>query len=317
MRYRIWLPVLLLAMGMACAKPEEKDTHDMSHPGVATDTPTTTYTLKVTFEGLVGYVETGSNVWALLPKADPAFQPPPFADTSNSNDYPRHYAVLMVPRKNVRDPKLPHDLYQIPIDGYDIELPVSAGTGPGLDSTQFHQTASDGVTDATVDELKAGMLDASPAQPNLLAARMKLPKTGFLAQVGGVYDFQISYPGQQGSGGFCNNPSVPNSNPIKKRVESVTWTSSSLSATVTLTLRPFSGAPTTLVLEPASGENTVEIKVVNQVARAFMDPNHSGGHWVAYRWFYNLSSSGTDCTKHYYPRGVFGGNRCPQKLYTE
>jgi hypothetical protein len=276
--------------------------------------------VKVTFEGLVGYVKTTSNVWALLPKADPACQPPPYADISDSNVYPRHYAVLKVPRKNVQNPTLPNDLYQIPLDGYDLVLEgVTAGTGSVLDATNFHQLLSDGVRDATVDKLKAGMLSVPPAEPNLLAARMILPSTGFVAQVG-TRRFQISDPKLPPMSTTCDNTTPnpnPNPNPLATRVESVTWTSSSLSTPVTLTLRPFNGTESSLVLVPALGEREFEIKIVNQVANTFIDPDHMGAHWAAYRWFYNLSNSGTDCTKHYYPNGTLGGNRCPQKLYTE
>lgn len=317
MRYRIWMLVLVLSMGLACAR-EEKVSDTSPAAAAATPTPPPSYKLTVTFEGLVGYVNSkdqgGENVvWALLPNADPDRQPPPGADATDPAHYVRHHAVLKVSGKNVKGFEQAANLL-IPIDGYDIKitstLPTGTVTGV-LDTTTFNQASN------SVDKIRAAILSPTPADPRL-AARMMVPATNLEAHPS-TPKFKDVNPGSPNAAGHC--PEKTANIRDEQRIEWVTWTPT-LTDDLVLTLSSLKPSdpdhPTfQLTLHPEAPGKDFEIKIVNQVSESLLNPGHHPAHWAAYRWFYNLSNSGADCTKHYYPDGPLGGDRCPQKLYQE
>jgi hypothetical protein len=312
MRHRIWLLALVAAsMSLACTKKEEAS--DASPAAAATATPRPTYTLKVTFEGLVGYLNQRDKVWALLPKAGPDTMPSGF-DPNKLDDYPQHYAFLKVDGANVKDFEVPGDVH-IPIDGKAIEISVGSGTGSsGIPPDKFRQPQSD-----PVDQLDSAAL-TSPHK--YLAARVKLPLIDVNDWVidetedNQTPKFVNVTPTQ--ATGYCKAPAF--TNPTEPRVQAVTWQMKNLTGDVTLNLSTLSGvAVPPLVLTPTNGQNTIQVWIVNKEWQALYDPSYVAHHWPAYRWFYNLSNASvqSDCTKHYYPQGQLGGNRCPQKLYSE
>ena len=231
-------------------------------------------------------------------------------------DSPPHYAVLKMSGKNLQGFEQPLDI-QISIDGFDLLLPqnLSSGPGNGLDPIPFQQDAA---ADAAVEKLQTGLTSHNPP-PVPLAARMQLSRANLTPLPGpNTRHFERYYPELPDSQGFCaDKPSI--NNPKTTRVEAVTW-SQSLSSPLTLTLHHLNGTGTDIPLTiiPAPNENRVALKIVNQVAEALYDSNpaHNNSHLPAYRWFYSLSQAST-CRAHYYPIGPAGGNRCPQKLYTE
>src|SRR5579864_3122881 len=99
MRRQIWLLALTVLAVLACAKEEPRGPNP-----VAAAPRQAPYTLEVTFEGLVGYVNTKDGVWALLPKARTDTQPPsmPPGVDPQSPFYPQHFAVLEVNGANVK-----------------------------------------------------------------------------------------------------------------------------------------------------------------------------------------------------------------------
>lgn len=323
MRHRIWLLALVVLMVLACTKrpadtsPTSESASGTNPMATVTATPTP-YKVTVSFEGLAGYVNSRTAkgddvVWVMLPNADPAKQPPPYADASDPAHYARHYAMLKVFGKNVKGFDQPINL-QIPIDGYDIKITstLPAGTvNHVLDATRFYQTNPKN----SVDQVIATMLKPTPADPRL-AARMLIPATDLTAYEDG--DFGETMPGPKKED-VC--PETTAGSRGKKRVEWVEW-SPTLTDDLTLTLSPLvlndpKHPEFELILHPEAPGKNFNVEIVNQVAESIMNPDYQPAHWAAYRWFYNLSNSGTDCTLHYYPDGPGGGNRCPQKLYWE
>lgn len=301
MKHPIWLLALVVSMGLACKKDGTAEKLKLAAAPSATP-----YTLEMNFEGLVGYVNVADGVWALLPKADPSVALP-VGGREDLDNYPPHYAVLKVSGKNVRGIDFPIDL-QIPIDGFDLELPqnVFGGAGTGLDPSGFRQDSGD----AAAEKLATGVLDSTPSV--LLAARIKLPRTDLKTYQGSIL-FKKVYPLPPDKDGICDEPS--NVTGDATRVESVSW-SPQLSEDLKLTIHRFGQAGFTLVLGPAASETTFKVQIVNQMADSLYDDQYEAAHWPAYRWYYNISSVKT-CKDHYYPQGPAGGNRCPQKLYSE
>lgn len=312
MRHRIWLLVLLVAMGMACAKTKE-DISGTSPADATTDTQMSKFALKVTFEGLVGYVNQADNVWALLPKASGGTMPPKY-DYTKPIDYPEHYAVLKVNGKNIKGFGIPIDI-QIPINDKEIEVAVGGGTGYGVPFDPFRQIPND-----PVDKLDATVLTTPHPK---LTARVKLPllpdeKDWLIeeeeVQGGGVHDFVNVKPKKVTD--FCKEPDE-REDIVDPRVQAVTWQKRELTGEVTLYLRTLDGSDLfPLVLTQHGEEPTIQVWIFNKEGRGLQDPKYVSHHWPAYRWFYNLSVE-SDCTEHYYPQGDAGGNRCPQKLYSE
>jgi hypothetical protein len=316
MRYRSWLLLPVALGGMACGNHYAAVAPPPPPPPInagvaAPPPPLPTYDLEISFVGLVGYYNDGTGVWALLPKArQGSLLPTGIVDPSY---YPDHYAVLEVNGANVKGFGVPIEI-QIPIDGYEIKLPqgMVGGTGNGLTGQEF-KFVPDPMY-ATSEKLNQAVL-ATPA-PDVLSARMQLPLTDLVAMQG-LDPFENVHPSL--SGKTCREPDqVPHTNP---RVESVVWTRKNLSGDFVLTFQPLDGSASTggltLVPVPASGPLKVTVSILNQVSDALYDPSILAKHWAAYRWFYNLSDPPirADCSKHYYPQGPAGGNRCPQKLY--
>ncbi len=316
MRWQMRLLALIASAALTCSR--EKVPEVKAIDNLAQQKP---YTLEVSLVGLVGYVNVADGVWALLPKARPAdgaavgdASLPPGTNPSNLH-YPAHHAVLKISGTNVRGFGVPIDL-RIPIEGYDLQLPPALlGNGPGLECPPFHQEEKNPKKcDAAVDKLAAGMLNSPPVNPDLLAARIKLPRTD-LKTYDGTLKFDSVHPGPI-SGKAC--PETAGRTETDYRVERVSW-SPTLSGDLKLTLQQFKGSSFSFMIGPAFDGEIVKIEIANQVAEAVFDQNHGDSHWASYRWFYSLSDSAAqkDCTQHYYPAGVRGGNRCPQKLYYE
>lgn len=310
MRYRIWLLVLVVAMGLACAKPEEKASNT-SPLAAATATPPFTFTLKVTFEGLVGYVNTSDWVWALLPKAQGDTMPIQY-HPNELREYPEHYAFLKVNGENIQDYEIAGEIY-IPIAGKEIWITDQQSTGSGIPPGQFEQPNTD------VDRLNPDVLTKN--HPNL-TTRVRLPRIDDWIidvheyQSTSIKKFVTVKPELDGS--YCKAPPfVPTGNG-KPRVQAVTWQKHNLTDEIKLTIRTLGGFELKpLVLVPVTGQNTIQISIVNKMWQALYDPDHPANHWPSYRWFYNLSADPKTCIDHYYPQGDAGGNRCPQKLYSE
>jgi hypothetical protein len=304
MKRRIWLLVLIVSVGLGCGKRTPADREQVP------------YTLKVTFEGLVGYVNKSDTktVWAVLPKARQDILPAGY-DPKKSDDYPpEHYAYLKINGVNVKGFGIPVEL-QIPIDGIEIQVSEDFGGSMGIPPDKFRQTPSD----PNVDKLDSKVLDSDYPK---LAARVKLP---FLIKQddwvleeaeddGDVHDFVNVYPEKDGN--FCKEPD--DTDVTEPRVQAVTWQRKELTGEVTLKFRTLGGTDlTSLVLVQYDNKDTIQVRIHNKDAMSLHQAGYEPIHWPAYRWFYNLSVSQSDCTKHYYPQGETGGNRCPQKLYSE
>lgn len=307
MKHQIWLLALVVLMGLACRKDEAGGQQNAAAAPKATP-----YTLKVTFEGLVGYLNQNGLVWALLPKAS-ADTLPAGVDPNDLMDYPEHHAFLKVDGVNVKDFGKSIDLL-IPIDGKEIQVSDDFGTGSGIPQDQFMQNPSD-----PRDKLDLTAL-TSKAYPQL-AARIRLPlidKNDWSIDTREdpnkpPPDFVNVDPERSGS--YCAAKFKTVKDP---RVQAVTW-KKMMTGEVTLRFQSTGGIPLPpLVLVPDNG-NDIQISIVNKEWLALYDPKYVGHHWPAYRWFYNLSDPGvkSECTQHYYPQGGAGGNRCPQKLYIE
>jgi hypothetical protein len=322
MRYRIWLLALVVSVGLGCAKEEPSD----ASPAAAATTPTPppSYKLQVTFEGLVGYVNKTDGVWALLPKAKPSDSPPvlPPSTQADPDYYPTHFAVLIISGMNLRGFDQPVTL-KIPIDGYDLQLPTGLAATGNLDGTKFMQDPSDSAVDKLNPDMIAEPMGSEARQ--YLTTRMKLPLGNFtFGPPNGQFFRTVPIKNAPNHTICFESEDTGSDDEVASRAESVTWTSPNLNTDIDLSLilDPTQSSPTAakLTLHPAAGENLVAITVANKVAGAVLDDHHEAEHWPAYRWFYNLSTVAVrtgDCTKHYYPQGTHGGNRCPQKLFTD
>lgn len=307
MRHWIWLLALVVAVSLACTREKDSDVSP-----AAADTPTTAnYTLSVTFEGLVGYLNQKDQVWALLPKARPNTMPSGF-DPKKLSDYPEHHAFLKVNGANIKNFGIPGEIL-IPIEGKAIQITEQFGEGSGIPSANFRQATS------SADKLDPSVLNSDYSK---LAARVKLPlikESDWLideTENSQTPKFVNVNPVKENN--YCKAPDFKN--PTEPRVQAVTWQMRSLTGEATLKFSTLGGdALPPLVLVPVDNQSTIEVWIVNKVGHAITNPKHAGHHSPAYRWFYNLSVANvqSDCTQHYYPQGSLGGNRCPQKLYTE
>jgi hypothetical protein len=307
MRVRVWLLVLMASMVLACKKdeaPETKNAKAAALPGA--NTP---FTLKITFEGLVGYINKSDAVWALLPKASADYLPAGVAP-QELMEFPEHYAFLKVNGMNVEGLNVATDIL-IPIDGKEIQVSDDFTTGSGIPQDPFKQKAAD-----SRDKLDPSVLTAK-VNPQL-AARIKLPlinagdwKIETNEPDGSVPDFANFDPVP--SGNFCIDGFKTVEDP---RVQAVTW-SKKVPGAVTLKIQSIGGTSLPKLVLVSAGGQDVQISIVNKEWQALYNQSYVGHHSPAYRWFYNLSDASvkSDCTKHYYPRADAGGNRCPQKLY--
>jgi hypothetical protein len=309
MRKQKWLLVLLISANLACAREKTQ--------GVTPAAEQTPYTLKVTFEGLIGYLNKPDNVWALLPRARQKNMPPGY-DLNHLSHYPEHYAILKVNGANVKGFGIPIDL-QIPIDDKEIQVSDDFGGRYGIPSNPFRQNPMK----PEVDQLEPAVLTSN--YPNL-AARVKLPlmtaEADWIIEESenpneAPHDFVDVYPKTKNDKNFCDDADIK---PVTEpRVQAVTWQRKNLTGEVVLKLRTLDGKDLPPLELQANGQGTVQVWILNQDTSSLHNPTYRPLHWQAYRWFYNLSKTSyqSDCAKHYYPQGETGGNRCPQKLYSE
>ncbi len=275
------------------------------------------YTLKVSLLGLVGYVNTSNEVWALLPDASGKLPP----GVKDDQMYPRHFAYLKVSGQYLRGtnmPQVPGQLL-IPIVGYDV-VPQLAdfATGNGLDAQLFAQPLEAEL--AAMDQLAAGVTD-TPPQAGDLAARFRLPRAG-LWPVRGNVTFAFVTPKPPTSENIClESTDLPGSG--TSLVEAVEW-KVDLTQDIVLDFLSHKDPASnfSLVLGPPPGSSLVEFEVVNQVSMALVSPateDEQFAHFPPYRWYYSLSakSDPSHCGHHYYPEPTTtGGQRCPQKIYS-
>lgn len=267
------------------------------------------YTLRLTLQGLVGYVNTPGEVWALLPDASPGADLPPGGVSENS--YPRHFAYLRIPGREVEGVGGGDELL-IPLKGYDVVPELAFAGGEGLPAEPFRQPAND-----AVDVLDPRVLD-SPGEVRGLASRVRLPRGGLkvLETKEGDEEFEFGRVNPRQAPNGCIDPGPPLRGD-GARVAGVLW-ETSLSAPLVLGFLHHRDSQKNfrITVRPAPGSSEVTLEVVNQVSRALVEVDFHDAHWEPYRWYYSLVADPSDCTRHYYPvPPVAGGKRCPQKLY--
>lgn len=264
------------------------------------------YTLEATLLGLVGYVNTPDEVWALLPDASPGAPLPPGGVSEDS--YPRHFAYLRVAGRNVKGVDGGEELL-IPLKGYDVVPQLAFASGDGLPPGPFRQPPNN-----PVDIVDPSVVQ-SPEEVRGLASRVRLPRRD-LEVVSSTENFARILPVQVPLGCVAGPPQGVG---IGTRVEAVRW-STTLTAPLVLDFLHYQDPQKNfrLTIGPAASESHVRFEVVNQVSGALVDADfEEPHHFEPYRWYYRLAANQADCRQHYYPvPTVAGGKRCPQKLYT-
>lgn len=313
MRYWRILLTLSAVAALAC-------THAVSRGNQRAALQPNTYTLEINFEGLVGYFNDADGVWALLPKAHTTLLPPG-VDSNDIDLYPEHYAVLKINGANIKNFNIPGKIH-IPIEDYEIDLPfVFTATGSGIPVAPFAQLSGE-----PADKLNLSVING-PNPPMELSARIKLPflssPTDWIIDTrgsnGSIPYFLRAVPMPKNANGFCKD-TIATGTATVPRVEAVTWKKAGLTGDLLLKLHSLrtQDPDLPLTLTPLPGQTTISIWILNKEGASLYDDSYDDEHFAPYRWFYGLSdpAARNNCDNHYYPQMGAGGNRCPEKLYT-
>jgi hypothetical protein len=334
---------LLLSLA-GCQKQTQTPQAVEAQHALKTTADTNTYTLQISFFGLIAFAQQPNKVWALLVNADYASDPtedqlPPgvFAELAANpatradllqHQFPPHRARIRFRNAHIVAGDVPDPTKGRSITGSDITFSNNV-QGLSIDdlsslshsskiaaSRALSSTAAAAAAISTLDQLDPDVL-APTLDKKRLSARAQI--TAGKVQALPVTDCgKRTFSYKTAANGLLECPGKPED--AVQLAEQVVVTQEKVSGQTVISLGGDS-----ITIEPQDPQQPVIVEVVNQIDEALDDPtaplcDMPHQHLAAFRWFYRLLRPANQkaTTNHFFPcvmAAPAGGAKCPQDLF--